>query len=171
VTADPGARAAFIFRKLALVLLLAWSVAAAAESPIALDTGGGEAWTFEKLVEGSIPTGTCDAVALTSPRGTVAAPADGERFIARVPLGSGANVVQVQCLKEGVARGAPAEQRWFVRLRDAPKAQIRAQIIGEGIMLRGASEPAAAAAVAIASYEWHARPGNPAPLPGLPAIG
>src|SRR5215204_6496603 len=62
-----------------------------------LRTSGGEAWSFEKLIETSIPAGACDTLAITSPLGTVTVQAKSTQLVARVPLGPGDNVVEAEC--------------------------------------------------------------------------
>src|SRR5687768_6064918 len=156
--------------RLALAVVLLSAPCAADESPIALRTSGGEAWSFEKLIETSVPAGACDTLAITSPLGTVTVQAKSTQLVARVPLGPGDNVVEAECRKDGVRRGTPAQQRWLVRLKDAPKAWVRTRVAGADVTLdAGASELAPARAAPIVAFEWRARAGNPAPLSGLPA--
>jgi hypothetical protein len=151
--------------RLALAVVLLSAPCAADESPIALRTSGGEAWSFEKLIETSIPAGACDTLAITSPLGTVTVQAKSTQLVARVPLGPGDNVVEAECRKDGVRRGTPAQQRWLVRLKDAPKAWVRTLVAGADVTLdAGASELAPARAAPIVAFEWRARAGNPAPL-------
>ena len=162
-----AARAAY---RLALAVVLFSAPCTADESPVALRTTGGEAWSFEKLIETSVPAGACDTVAITSPIGTVTVQPEGERVVARVRLGPGDNVVEAECRKDGVRRGTPAQQRWLVRLKDAPKAWVRTLVTDVSVTLdAGASELAPARAAPIVTYEWRAREGNPAPLSGLPS--
>lgn len=153
-----------------VVALLA--ACAADESPIALRTSGGDAWTFQKLVEGSVRPDTCDTVAITSPMGTVVTRPTGQHLLARVPLAAGDNEVTATCWSHGTQYGSPARQHWTVPLRDIPKARIRARAVAGSLHLDGgASQLAPARAAAITSYDWRARDGNPGPLAGLPAQG
>jgi len=102
-----AARAAY---RLALAVVLLSAPCTADESPVALRTTGGEAWSFEKLIETSVPAGACDTVAITSPIGTVTVQPEGERLVARVRLGPGDNVVVAECRKDGVRHGTPARR-------------------------------------------------------------
>lgn len=160
------------FRRALLVCALAAPGCAAPEAPVHLTTTGGDTWTFDKTVEGSVPAGRCDAVAFTSPRGTVIArPKDGH-VAAHVPLTHGDNPIEVECRANGVRQGAAAYQDWYVPLRAVPRAEARATITEDGLALDGsASRPAPGKAATIVSYEWHARDGNPAPIAGLPRQG
>ncbi|HET9149882.1 MAG TPA: alpha-amylase family glycosyl hydrolase [Alphaproteobacteria bacterium] len=155
---------------LALMLSLASCATQPTASPVALSTTGGDAWTFDKVVEGSIPPGACDSITLTSPDGSLTTQPAGGRFIARVPLRPGENRVDAQCRKAGAPVGAPAEQHWSVRLTDGPHAAART-VVREGKVTldAGASRFAPVHPALITHYEWRARPNNPAPLPGLPA--
>jgi hypothetical protein len=147
--------------RLALAVVLLSAPCTGDESPVALATSGGEAWSFEKLIETSVPAGACDTVAITSPIGTVTVQPEGERVVARVRLGPGDNVVEAECRKDGVRRGTPAHQRWLVRLKDAPKAWARTLVTDASVTLdAGASELAPPRAVPIVTYEWRAPEGK-----------
>ena len=126
---------------------------------------GGDAWTFEKRVEGALPDGGCDEILVASPRGTVQAwHADG-RFGAVVPLQEGENEVRAICRANGADRSVSEPQDWRVRLRDAPMAWIRIIPAENGVALNArASQPAPARSAPIIRQEWRARPGNPEPL-------
>src|SRR5215207_11247206 len=129
--------------RLVFLCVLLVAPCAANQAPITLRTQGGDAWTFEKLIQGSVAPGACDVVEITSPRGTVVVQPEGERLVARVPLGPGVNTVHAECLKNGVRHGAPAQQNWFVRLKDHPKARIRTVVTDGRVTLDvGASEVA-----------------------------
>ena len=132
---------------------------------ITLPGDGGDAWTFEKRLEGELPDGGCDRVLLASPRATVEAwQADG-RFGAVVPLLEGDNEVRAICRLGEADRSVSQPQHWRVRLRDAPKAWIRIVPAEEGIVLdAGASEPAPARTTPIIAHQWRGGPGNPQPL-------
>jgi glycosidase len=148
----------------------AWCVCA--DPTVTFSTDGGEAWTFEKTVNAGVSADGCDEVAITSPVGTVVARTSAGRVVAAVPLAPGPNAVDARCLHNGVPSGTAAQQHWLVRLRNAPKAWVRALAIGGGITFdAGASEPAPVLTTPIASYEWSVRDGNPEPLVGLPANG
>lgn len=150
--------------------LAAFTLSARAGSPVLLDGAGGDAWTFDKLVTGSVAPGACDRVEVASPLGTAVAILDGGRFTADVPLGEGVNEVSARCLKGGREAARSAAQSWTVRLADRPKAWVRSVAGEEGITLdAGRSEPAQGRTVPIVRTEWRAHDGNPAPLPGLPS--
>src|SRR5438270_7636681 len=100
-------------RALALGLcLLALPCAAAEQSPVRFRTGGGDAWTFDKRIEVSVPPGRCDDVVIASRIGTVTAEPHGDRITARVPLGPGDNLIVAQCRRDGVPIGPAAHQNW-----------------------------------------------------------
>lgn len=165
-------RAAAWLRGWAVLTALASAGCAVPESPVALSTGGGEAWTFEKLVAAQVPVGACDTVVFASPAGSVTVQPDAGQALARVPLGPGTNLVEAECREEGARRGTPARQHWHVRLEDRPKAWVRTVPSDTGIILdAGASELAPVQAAPLVTYEWRARTGNPAPLAGLPSTG
>lgn len=145
---------------------------AAAESPVTFQTVGGEAWTFEKPIAGSVRDGACDSVTLTSPADSVTATVENDRFAARLRLQPGANDVRAECRRGGAANGEHTWQTWHVRLRDQPKAWIEAQVADTEIVLDGSgTELAPARDAPIVAYEWRERPGNPAGIHGLPAAG
>ena len=132
---------------------------------ITLQGDGGDAWTFEKNVEGELPDGGCDEVLVASPRATVEAWQAEGRFGAVVPLLEGDNEVRAICRLGQTDRSVSEPQHWMVRLRDAPKAWIRIVPADDGILLdAGASEPAPARDAPIVAHQWQSVPGNPHPL-------
>ena len=126
-----------------LVSLLPSAPVLAEHRAITLHGDGGDAWTFEKNLEGELPDGGCDRVLVASPSATIEAwQADG-RFGAVVPLLEGENEVRAICRVGATDRAVSEPQHWRVRLRDAPKAWIRIFPADDGIVLNGgASEPA-----------------------------
>jgi glycosidase len=111
-------------------------------------------------------------VAFASPIGSITAPVRDGQALARVPLGAGDNKVEATCIRDGAARGAPAVQHWQQRLANLPTAQVRLVLTDGGLALdAGASAPAPADPARFVRYEWRAREGNPAGIPGLPAAG
>ncbi len=158
-------------RVLALGLCLL-ALPSAADAPVTFRTGGGDAWTFDKRIEASVPLGRCDDVVIASRIGTVTAePRDG-RITARVPLGAGDNTIAAQCRRDGAPSGVAAQQSWRVRLRDVPTARASVETTTDGIVLLGNdSEPAPGASVPIVAYEWRGASQNPSPLIRLPAAG
>lgn len=151
--------------------LLVCASPAVADALLALAGSGGDAWTFRKVVEGTVAPGACERVEVASPLGSAVAEVDGDRFIATVPLASGANDVHAVCHRDG-QRTVSAPQSWTVRLPDRPKAWVRAVATPEGMVLdAGRSEPSAGRSAPIVKTEWTAYAGNPASLPTLPAAG
>lgn len=154
-----------------LVVLLA-VFDASADAPVSLRTHGGEAWTFDKMIEGTVPPGDCEIVAIRSPAGTSFVSPQGGRFAARVPLASGDNRVTAECRKGGAVQGDVAKQNWHVRLGDAPRARIKIASTSEAIRLRGGeSSVAPRNGARIVRYEWRARSSNPTTIVALPAEG
>ena len=87
---DPRSRFALLGT---LISLLLPAAGMAENRAITLQGAGGDAWTFEKDLEGELPEGGCGRVLIASPRATVEAwQADG-RFGAVVPLVEGDNQV------------------------------------------------------------------------------
>ncbi len=150
--------------RLALAVVAVASLAGGAVAgTLEFATGGGDAWTFAKRIEGSIQ-GECSEITITSPAGVVLAWQHDGRFGAAVKLREGANDIQAFCRDE---RGLlpSAIQQWTVRLRDAPRAWARSLAVADALILdAGRSEPAEGHAAPIRRYEWRARLGNPAPL-------
>jgi cyclomaltodextrinase / maltogenic alpha-amylase / neopullulanase len=146
--------------------LLPPSAAMLAENrAITLQGEGGDAWTFEKKLEGELPDGGCDRVLIASPRATVEAWQAAGRFGAIVPLLEGDNEVRATCHLGKTDRSASQPQRWRVRLRDVPKAWIRIVPADDGILLdSGASGPAPARSAPIVAHQWRSSSVNPQPL-------
>src|SRR5688500_7393309 len=67
---------------------------------ITLDGPGMDAWTFEKLLEGSTNGDACAEIYISSGAGRARATVDGDRFRALVPLAEGANEVVAVCVWE-----------------------------------------------------------------------
>jgi len=141
----------FLWRSAAVALLAgAWATPG---TPVAFDTPGGEAWTFEKVIQGAVSVGACDTVAIASPLATVTARPDGGRFIARVPLGGGDNRVSAECRKTDRRVGGIAERHWLVRIENRPHAALRTLVAGTGMLLdAGATTLAPARPAPIVSY-------------------
>jgi cyclomaltodextrinase / maltogenic alpha-amylase / neopullulanase len=145
--------------------LLSLNLALADNRAIAFQGHGGDAWTFEKILEGQLPDGGCDKVLIASPRATVEAWQANGRFGAVVPLFEGDNEVRAICHAGEAKRSVSAPQHWRVRLRDVPKAWIRIVPAEDGIVLdAGASEPAPARSAPIIEHQWRSEPANPQPL-------
>jgi cyclomaltodextrinase / maltogenic alpha-amylase / neopullulanase len=140
--------------------------------PVAFTTAGGDAWTFDKLVEARVEPAACDLVTFGSEAGAVTTRPEGERVLARVPLQQGENRLEAECRKRGTRQGTAASQRWLVRLDDIPKARVRLRIDGPDVLLDGgASELAPARPEPLVAYEWRALSINPEPLSDMPANG
>lgn len=158
----------------ALALVAALAIAGCADTPVPvrLDTRGGEAWSFARPVTARVEDGTCGAVVFASSAGAVAASVENGAATARVPLWPGRNDVTASCLDAGTLRDGQAVQHWQVPLEDRPKAWVRTvPRDGQMHLDAGASEPAPVRFAPIVRWAWRARPGNPAPLAGLPAEG
>lgn len=149
-----------------LLTLLACATVAAASPQLQLDTLGGDAWTLSKRVEGRVSGGTCAAVELHASAGTVPAWSDGSRFAAEVPLQRGENAVEAVCKDGGGVLARSQPQRWQVSLDAGPRAFVRTVVDADRIWLdSGRSQRAASRPAPWVRIEWHARAGNPAPLP------
>src|SRR4051794_28645315 len=113
-------------RRYAVLCFLVLSTACTGlERPVSFSTPGGDAWTFDKIVEGTVTTSACDAVKVTSPLAANWATVLGERFTARIKLAQGDNPVEATCFKNGQPRGIGSDQMWSVALGDVPKAVAR----------------------------------------------
>lgn len=159
----------FFFRLLVFGLLPPLPGFAAADPPaVTFETTGGDAWTFEKRVQGTFAP-ACERIVIHARRDTIEASLDGERFFAEVPLQEGANELSAACTADGRQLARSVSQRWHVRLPDVPKAWIRTQVTDAVIRLdAGRSERAPATPVPVVAYSWRARAGNPAPLVTAP---
>ncbi|MFC4311287.1 alpha-amylase family glycosyl hydrolase [Steroidobacter flavus] len=129
------------------------------------DTTGGDAWTFDKHVEGRVDPATCDEVSIHGPTGSSVAAIHDRRFWASVPLRSGENEIWARCTRQGREVARSPAQHWLMRIEDRPRAWIRTRIDGRNISMdAGGSEMAAGVAAPLTRFEWRARRGNPAPL-------
>src|SRR5690606_5493953 len=152
-----------------LPLLCVLGAACAAPPVVSFDTTGGDAWTFEKRLEGRFSPTACDRVLVQTPHVAVEATLAGERFFANLPLREHVNEVSAACLDGGSEVARSASQRWNVPLRDVPKARVRTRVTATSIVLdAGRSEAAPATPAPIVRYSWQARAGNPAPLRLVP---
>jgi cyclomaltodextrinase / maltogenic alpha-amylase / neopullulanase len=150
---------------LLLPLLLASGAAGAAPPVVSFETTGGDAWTFEKQVEGRVDPTACDRILVHTASGAVEAAIAGGRFFAEVPLREDVNEISAACVDDGAEVSRTEPQRWTVQLRDVPKAWVRTRVTAESISMDAErSAPAPATPAPIVSYRWRARPGNPVPL-------
>lgn len=141
------------------------AVSRAADTPVELDTIGGDAWTFDKHIAGRLNSSACDEVIVEGSAGAVDAAIDGDRFWATAPLFSGTNEIRALCNRQGREIARSASQRWLTRIEDRPRAWIRSRVDDRTILLDGgASRMAETLAAPISHYEWQARRGNAAPL-------
>jgi cyclomaltodextrinase / maltogenic alpha-amylase / neopullulanase len=156
----------FWFAVLAMLgCLLSPAAVLAQDRAITLRGDGGDAWTFEKNLQGELPDGECDEVLVASSRATVEAWQANGRFGAVVPLLEGDNEVRAICRLGEADRFVSEPQHWRVRLRDAPKAWIRIVPAEDEIELdAGASEPAPGRSAPIVVHQWQSAPDNPGPL-------
>jgi cyclomaltodextrinase / maltogenic alpha-amylase / neopullulanase len=148
----------------ALLVLILLTGAARSEPLIALDTIGGDAWTFTLDVSGRAGR-ECDAVTLASPLGETQALRTGDRFDARLALRAGENRIEAICSRHDREVARSGSQLWHVALAETPKAWIRIRALDGSIFLdAGGSETAPAQPAALSRFEWRAQPGNPAAL-------
>ena len=148
-----------------LPLLFVLGAACAAPPVVSFETVGGDAWTFEKQLEGRFAPTVCDRILVHTSLGAVEATIAGERFFAKVPLREQVNEVSAACLDGGTEIARTATLRWTVPLRDVPQAWIRTHVTATSIRFdAGRSQLAPATPAPIVSYSWRARAGNPEPL-------
>jgi cyclomaltodextrinase / maltogenic alpha-amylase / neopullulanase len=172
-----AARSRFLLSICILLLCGGLKSGAARLNPAAvtLDTLGGEAWTFAKLVRGRTAQRACDQVWIHSNRGDVRALLQDQQYIARVPLQGGDNEIVAVCRSQGHEVARSHAQHWKVRLREVPHAWARTWVSGETVTLDGgATTPAPGIPAPLVRYEWRARQGNPAALmlaSGAPLAG
>jgi glycosidase len=136
-------------------------------APVArVSAPGGDVWAWSTDLAGTVE-GSCESVRVRGGRDDVTVrPADGA-FRADVPLNAGRNRITVACAEGEPSR--PVELQ--VRMRDVPRAEITPTVSGRTVVLDGtASAPSPASGAAVDTYEWKARPGNPAAL-RVPAAG
>jgi hypothetical protein len=144
-----------------LASLLSPAATLAENQAITLYGDGGDAWAFEKSLEGDLPDGGCDRVLIASPRATVEAWQAEGRFGAIVPLLEGDNEVRAICRVGEADRSVSEPQHWTVRLRDAPKAWIRIVPVEDEIVLDGWRQRASSGAQRAARRSPRAqRPGK-----------
>lgn len=152
-------------RSLIVALCALGCVSQASEVPVEFDTAGGDAWTFDKYIEGRVDPSACDEVLIQGPAATAVATLQDHRFRASVPLRSGGNDLRARCMRDGREVARSPAQRWQVRIEDRPRAWIRTRIDGANILMDAAgSEMAPGIAAPIVQYEWRTRRGNAAPL-------
>jgi cyclomaltodextrinase / maltogenic alpha-amylase / neopullulanase len=148
----------------ALAVLILLTSVAHGEQLISFDSIGGDAWTFALDVSGHAGR-ECEGVTIVSPLGETQALRIGERFAARVSLRSGENRIEALCTRHDRKPARSGSQLWQVPLTEAPKAFIRIRALDGSVFLdaRG-SQTAPAQPAPLATFEWRARSGNPAPL-------
>ena len=129
-----------------------------------LDSAGGDAWTFEKQIQGAI-SGVCKEVVVRTGAASVPAVVTGSRFYAPVPLRQGANELHAECRNDKRIAAQSEAQHWFVQIADEPKAWIRLRATLNSIWAdAGRSTPAPGSAAPLTRIEWSQLPGNPAAL-------
>jgi glycosidase len=132
---------------------------------IVLSTEGGEAWTFEKEIEGVIASGRCDEVVVRTQGTSVAADVWAGGFRAITPLRTGANETSAECRRNGRVTARSPAQLWSVRLVDGPKAWVRLRAAQGLIYLdAGRSEAAQAFPAPLTRFQWFEDAANPTPL-------
>ncbi|HEX7061365.1 MAG TPA: alpha-amylase family glycosyl hydrolase, partial [Woeseiaceae bacterium] len=176
---EPSSRPArsrgFLLRAALVWLLLAPAAIATAAPPgpvVTFDTAGGDAWTFDKDIDGRFSAAACEGIVVHTPHATVEASLEDERFFARVPLRPDSTEVSAACIDDGAEVARTAPQRWNARLADVPKAWIRTGTSAQSIRLEAdGTERAPATPAPIVSWRWRARAGNPAPLATVSGAG
>src|SRR4051812_44356098 len=99
-------------RRFAVILVFCQTGAASAAAVLTFDTQGGDAWTFSKIVSGTVLPGACDTIRLASPLGPLPAQMKQDRFTAIVPLREGSNDIRATCIRGGRRVNHSARQRW-----------------------------------------------------------
>jgi len=141
---------------------------AAADTPgaaLQFDTRGGDAWSFSKVISGTMNGNRCDAVELVSSLGRTRAQLSEDRFTATVPLRGGYNTVSAMCLYKGNRVGNVVRQSWNVRLLDIPAAHAEVSIEGDAVLINARSSTVAPGVPApLVRYSWRPVATNPAQL-------
>jgi cyclomaltodextrinase / maltogenic alpha-amylase / neopullulanase len=152
-----------------LAMHLAGTAATASGSEVLrFDTHGGDAWTFSKVVSGTVIRDVCDTVTLVSGRARVSVQVAQGRFTATIPLRGGRNSVRAICQRKGRQVGRMARQYWIERLPDRPTARATVTVEGSSVLV-DASHSAVAPGLAapLTRYNWRAGAvvgANPVPL-------
>ena len=131
---------------------------------VQLDSAGAEVWAWRKHVSGQV-TGldNCLAVMMMVNSVDVEVSQEGESFSADVPIAEGENEVTAVCHCADGQEGTAQMVSFTGRLRQRPKAMIRATLEGGQLILDGAdSQPDEREGAAITETIWSTRPGNPA---------
>lgn len=151
-----------------LLALLAGCTSVSPEPPIRLDTHGGDAWSFNKLINGQAAPGVCEQVQLQSEQAAVSAwaSADVSRFSANVPLQAGSNRIRAICLQGESEQAVSSWQQWQLRLEDGPKAWARTRVEADSSIHldAGRSSRAPGIPAPVVAYQWVAAADNPAAL-------
>ncbi|UCC68605.1 MAG: DUF3459 domain-containing protein [Armatimonadota bacterium] len=114
--------------------------AEALESPIALDGGDAEVWTWQKKVTGTCSCGDDRANVLLRVNDTeVEAERRGERFSAVVPLDEGENRIVAHCRSADGTEYSSEAITFSQRLKHRPTARIRIFLTVNGILLAEAT--------------------------------
>jgi hypothetical protein len=121
-----------------LLLLALVSACDSAKFPVDFTTKGGDAWTFDKLVEARVDPAACSRVTFISQDGTATMHPQSERVFAHVPLRKGDNRIEVECQNNGLRSGQRASQWWRVSLNDDPEAHIRLRTNAQELLLAAA---------------------------------
>ena len=135
------------------------------KSGIRLNGSDADAWTFRKMVMGSLENpAACQAVFVDN-NTRVEALLDGSSFSAEVPIWPGSNPLQAVCKQTSEEEELSTEINFTGRLTQRPTAIITPSLSNGSIVLDGAgSLPDELENQPIREYLWSARPGNPGTL-------
>jgi cyclomaltodextrinase len=133
-------------------------------SGIQLNGGDADAWTFQKVVKGSLKNpAACQSVTIDNDRFPVQAALQENFFSADVPIHPGLNSVMAICRHSDQQEESSPVVTITGRLEQRPTALITATITNGIIILDGGgSRPDEVENQPIQEYFWSARPNNPA---------
>jgi cyclomaltodextrinase / maltogenic alpha-amylase / neopullulanase len=134
------------------------------KSGIHLNGGNADAWTFSKLVSGSLENpAACRAIWIDNGGVRVQAGLDGQSFSASVPIQSGANPLTGVCQHQDEEEELSPGITFTGRLQQRPTAIIAASLSQEIVILNGGSSlPDELESQPLREYIWSPRHDNPA---------
>ena len=133
-------------------------------SGIQLSGGDADAWTYQKVVKGSLKDpAVCQSVYIDNDRSPVQAVLQENFFSANVPIQPGSNAVTAVCRHSDQQEESSPVVTITGRLVQRPTALIRATLTN-GIMILDGDDslPDELDRLPIQEYFWFPRPGNPA---------
>ncbi|WP_157069683.1 alpha-amylase family glycosyl hydrolase [Sandaracinus amylolyticus] len=124
------------------------------EPRVAFVSMDSDVWAFERRVEGTADA-ACVDVELRRGESEIEVAREGARFVAMVPLVSGANVIVARCELAGGRSVESAPLRLLVRLEDRPRAVVRARVQGECVIVDlESSTPAEGRSAPLVRARW-----------------